>query len=153
MVRLSASAGGWVPQRADDGDVAFAYWVLQAIGRGSSHESPFLHCTRDLQVAKNWRTLGRSKRRDFGNYLVRINRAAVDAQYLVDMSTKARQDLLRLSASSLLVGSSGFQPAMHARMHVLFFSHSLWVCKRACLNTWISACVCVCECVCVYRYA
>ena len=95
--RLSAS-GGFQPDRDDANN--FAYWVLQAIGRGSSHVSPFLHTTRVLQVAKNWQQLGRTARGDMRNYLVRINRAALDPARVVDMSTKARQDLPRLAASS-----------------------------------------------------
>ena len=89
-MRLSASAG-FQPDPADH--VQFAFWVLQAIGRGSHFTSPFLHVTRDLQVALKWQGLGRRVRNDNTNYLVRINRTLLDPGRVVDMSTKARQDL------------------------------------------------------------
>ena len=97
LVRLSASAG---IQRKRDDPVEFAYWVLQSIGKGSTHESPFLHTTRDLEVAVRWQQLGQHVRRDKENYLVRINRLMIDAKDQVDMLTRAFQDLVRLSAST-----------------------------------------------------
>ena len=69
----------------------FAHVVLMAIGHGSSLTSPFLHASRDIQVARKWYKLGRERRRD-ENYLVRIRRSALPENAVVDMSTKHRQD-------------------------------------------------------------
>ena len=71
--------------------VKFAKIVLMAIGTGSKIASPFLHTTRDLQVARKWYNLGRERRQD-NNYLVRIQRDRLDPDSIVDMSTKSRQD-------------------------------------------------------------
>ena len=71
--------------------VKFAKIVLMAIGTGSKIASPFLHTTRDIQVARKWYTLGRERRQD-NNYLVRIHRDMLDPTCIVDMSTKSRQD-------------------------------------------------------------
>ena len=62
-----------------------------AIGTGSRRTSPFLHTTRDFQVARKWYRMGRDQRGD-GNYLVRIRRTALPENCVVDMSTKHRQD-------------------------------------------------------------
>ena len=85
--RLSASTG-FKPER--ECPEKFAFWVLEAIGKGSTYESPFLHTTRELQVAIKWQRLGRLARKDYGNYLIRINRFAIDPECVVDMSTKVR---------------------------------------------------------------
>jgi len=69
----------------------FAHIVLMAIGVGSTLTSPFLHTTRDVQVARKWYRMGRDQRGD-GNYLVRIRRTALPENCVVDMSTKHRQD-------------------------------------------------------------
>ena len=69
----------------------FAYVVLKSIGFGSKLVSPFLHTTRDLQIAHKWKRLGRERRND-ENYLVRIRRADLPEDLIVDMSTVARQD-------------------------------------------------------------
>ena len=69
----------------------FAYVVLRSIGSGSKLLSPFLHTTRDLQIAHKWKRLGRERRND-ENYLVRIRRADLPEDLIVDMSTVARQD-------------------------------------------------------------
>ena len=69
----------------------FARVILSALARGSTMSSPFLHTTRDFQVARTWRT--RSK--DFGqnrNYLVRIRRRMLADSCIVDMSAKRAQD-------------------------------------------------------------
>jgi hypothetical protein len=36
----------------------FAYHVLMAIGHGSRSTSPFLHTSRDFQIAQKWKNLG-----------------------------------------------------------------------------------------------
>ena len=69
----------------------FTYVVLRSIGFGSKLVSPFLHTTRDLQIAHKWKRLGRERRND-ENYLVRIRRADLPEDLIVDMSTVARQD-------------------------------------------------------------
>ena len=69
----------------------FVRCAVMAFVAGSTLSSPFLHTTRDFQVARTWRT--RSK--DFGqnrNYLVRIRRDMLPEGRIVDMSTHSRQD-------------------------------------------------------------
>ena len=69
----------------------FMYVVLRSIAFGSKLVSPFLHTPRDLQIAHKWKRLGRERRND-ENYLVRIRRADLPEDLIVDMSTVARQD-------------------------------------------------------------
>ena len=86
-LRLSASAG-FRPDR--ELQVEFGKWILLAIGIGSSHESPFLHMTRDIGSAVKWLRMGQRDRRETENYLIRVPRWTLEDQ-LVDMSTQTRQ--------------------------------------------------------------
>ena len=86
----------------EDSPERFARMVLVAIARGSTLTSPFIHTTRDLQVARKWKNLGRERRQD-ENYLVRIRRSMLQESCIVDMSTKHRQDSSSGSSSKSII--------------------------------------------------
>ena len=77
----------------------FAHVVLMAIGHGSSLTSPFLHASRDIQVARKWYKLGRERRRD-QNYLVRIRRSKLPAGVELDLSTEEKQVVIAKASLS-----------------------------------------------------
>ena len=92
MLRRSVSTGAAdiFCEFREESPEQFARIILMALTEGSTLSSPFLHTTRDFQVARTWRT--RSK--DFGqnrNYLVRIRRSMLADSCIVDMSTKRAQ--------------------------------------------------------------
>ena len=84
--------GGVPPDRGDA--IHFAWTVLMSIGPGGKGTSPFLHTTSVLQVAHKWQRMGRELRGDMANYLVRINRDMLEDHLVVDMSSRAAQELL-----------------------------------------------------------
>ena len=72
----------------------FARMVLLAIGKHSASSSPFLHATRDLELARRCKKESKDCGRD-DNYLVRIRRSMLSESCILDMSTKQAQDSAR----------------------------------------------------------
>ena len=56
----------------------------------------FLHTTRNFEVART----SYHERRDHGKYLDRIRRTSLPEDCIVDLSTKQRQDVARITSST-----------------------------------------------------
>ena len=74
----------------------FVGCVVMAFVVGSTLTSPFVHTTRDFEVART----SYHERRDHGKYLVRIRRTSLPEDCIVDLSTKQRQDVARNTSST-----------------------------------------------------
>ncbi len=65
--------------------------VAMALNEGSDFRSPFLHCTTSQAVAWRWLQRGRERRRDYANYIVRIDVSGLPPEHVIDMSTQRKQ--------------------------------------------------------------
>jgi len=96
---LCPCGGGQFEWTRQESQEKFVHMVLMAFAHGSTLTSPFLHTTRDIQVARKWYKVGRNNRGD-RNYLVRVRRSLSPIDCVVDMSTQESQDSRSGSNSS-----------------------------------------------------
>ena len=77
----------------------FVGCVVMAFVYGSTLTSPFLHTTRDFEVARKWYNDGHDHCGD-QEYLVRIRRTSLPEDCIVDLSTQQHQDVARTTSST-----------------------------------------------------
>jgi hypothetical protein len=77
----------------------FVGCVVMAYVFGSTLSSPVLHAARDFEVARKWYNDGHDHCGD-QKYLVRVRRASLPEDCIVDLSTQQHQDVARTTSST-----------------------------------------------------
>ena len=89
--------------------------VVWCISKGSTFTSCFLHFTKDIEVAAEWRDKGRRQRNDHNNYLVRLDVNEIDPQKVIDVSTERElKHWLHRTSNGQAMEDEDIQEAIHS---------------------------------------